>query len=380
MTQPPAMIDSRSDRFDEAAAWFAKWRCAPESGLTDEEMERWVEWGREAANRAAYESVKRVAEFRHVIQAPPRPGSDELAADEFDGSVPVSRWFAETRRAPIRNGSKKAWPWIAVALAATLAGVAVIGSRFLHPRSVAESPQIVATHQREKKQITLTDGSRVFLGDDTRIAVQYGPCRRTIVLIRGEALFSVAHNPSCPFSVIAGHGLIRAVGTRFSVRRTLDHVTVAVADGIVDVHPHREVPEKPASSTPAEVAPLVRWTPARLVRGQEVTLQGSEHRSAIESADPGVATGWLEGRREYRKEPLAYVVADINRYFGKRIVISDPALGELQFTGRVYESQVTDWLHALETIFPVSVHQPDGDNVVIASVEPHAEGPASDLP
>jgi ferric-dicitrate binding protein FerR (iron transport regulator) len=58
-------------------------------------------------------------------------------------------------------------------------------------------------------------------------------------------------------------------------------------------------------------------------------------------------------------------VADIERYFGKRIVIRGEAVGRLQFTGRVYESQVTDWVRALESIFPVEVSQPNAEEIVI---------------
>ena len=53
-------------------------------------------------------------------------------------------------------------------------------------------------------------------------------------------------------------------------------------------------------------------------------------------------------------QPLAYLVADINRYVDEPIEMS-PEIGELQFSGLVYESQVKTFLQDLEIIFPVKV-------------------------
>lgn len=365
MTRPPkwkANDDLR--RFDEAAAWHSKWRQTRGLKLSASETQKWLEWERDEKNKEAYCAVELAAQSRRLIALPPRPTRKELAEDTFDGSTPVAQWQAANNRAHSSRGSRT-WLWAGIAAAASLAAI------FLLPwlgqiRSAKDQPvQIVETQSGEKMHITLEDGSQVFLGDRTKLAVHYGHCQRTIDLNEGEALFNVAHDPACPFIVIAGNGLIRALGTQFSVRRTLDHVTVTVAEGAVNVQSH-EVQTNLSDASAGKPAP--QWEDALLAKGQEVSFYGSNQRSPVESEDPRVATAWLEGHREYRHEPLAYVVADIERYFGKKIVIRDEAVGRLQFTGRVYESQVADWIQALETIFPVRVSQTDKEDIVIAAV------------
>jgi ferric-dicitrate binding protein FerR (iron transport regulator) len=156
------------------------------------------------------------------------------------------------------------------------------------------------------------------------------------------------------------------------VRRTLDRVTVQVAEGIVNVQPRDTLVSVPWPKDPD--IPAVVWPDAKLSQGEEVTYAGNQKRSAVASEDPNVATAWLDGRRVYRHEPLAYLVADISRYFDESIEV-DHDVGELQFTGLVYESQVKKFLQDLEIIFPVKVARSDDNHIVI-----HARDAAEDPP
>jgi transmembrane sensor len=265
--------------------------------------------------------------------------------------------------------------WSRVALLAVAAVLVAVGfSPLLQWLKLdrAEPVHVVSTTSGEVKHIVLRDGSRVTLGAKTELAVQFGHCSRTITLNNGEALFNVAHDPQCPFIVIAGGGAITALGTEFSVRRTLDRVTVQVAEGSVNVQPRDALVAVP---WPKDLEmPRVAWSDAKLTEGQEVTYAGSQKRSAVASEDPNVATAWLDGRRVYRHEPLAYLVADIGRYFDEPIEV-DHDVGDLQFTGLVYESQVKKFLQDLEIIFPVKVVRTDENRIVIRARDA-AEGSA----
>ena len=241
--------------------------------------------------------------------------------------------------------------------------------RWLNLRA-PESDHIISTTAGELKQVTLPDGWKVTLGAKTEIAVHYGHCMRTILLNTGEALFDVEHDPKCPFTVIAGGGAITAVGTEFSVRRTLDRVTVQVAEGAVNVQPRDALASVPWPKV-TEVS-NISWPDAKLAQGQEVTYRGNQSRTPVESEDSRVATEWLDGRREYHHEPLAYLIADINRYVEEPIEM-DPDVGELQFSGLVYESQVKTFLQDLEIIFPVKVSRTAQNHILIQArdgVEP----------
>jgi transmembrane sensor len=57
--------------------------------------------------------------------------------------------------------------------------------------------------------------------------------------------------------------------------------------------------------------------------------------------------------------PLKYVVARLNRYSGERIVLSDPATGELKVTGRFRLSRTDDTLAMLSALPHVDTARSD---------------------
>lgn len=358
--------------FDEAATWHAKWESASGSGLSAEEVDQWVRWSKVPENRRAYDAVEFVSRARYALEPPPLPTPEELAADDSDGVVFVPRPATRRHRVTGVHLRRAAL----VAMAAVLVALGFKPALQWLNLDSAEPVHIVSTSSGEVKHIVLRDGSRVTLGAKTELSVHYGRCLRTILLNSGEALFNVAHDPKCPFIVIAGGGAITALGTEFSVRRTLDRVTVQVAEGIVNVQPRDTLVSVPWPKDPD--IPSVAWPDAKLTQGEEVTYAGSQKRSAVASEDPNVATAWLDGRRVYRHEPLEYLVADISRYFDEPIEV-DHDVGELQFTGLVYESQVKKFLQDLEIIFPVTVSRTE-DNHIVIHARDAAEGAPAEVP
>ncbi len=347
--------------FDEAATWHARWQDVPNNGLSAEEVDRWARWIRIAQNKRAYDAVQFVSRAKCLLDAPPLPTPEELAADVSDDEVPFPRDPSST---PCKRPARRVLGAALFAVAAVYFAVSFTPLMRWLSLDSTEAARVVSTTSGEIKQIVLRDGSRVTLGAKTELSVRYGRCLRTILLNSGEALFNVAHDPRCPFIVIAGGGAITALGTEFSVRRTLDRVTVQVAEGIVDVQPRNALVSIPWPKDPG--IPSVSWPDAKLTQGQEVTYAGGDRRSPVASEDPHMATAWLDGRRVYRHEPLAYLVADIGRYFEEPIEV-DPSVGSLQFTGLVYESQVKKFLQDLEIIFPVTVSHGDGNRILIRS-------------
>jgi len=345
--------------FEEAAAWHTRWKSASGAGLSAEDVDQWVRWSKIPENKQAYDAVQFVSRAKFALAPPPLPTAEELAADASDD-------VAFFPRPQVRSSGLAAVRWPRVALLAAAAVLVAVGfAPLLQWLNVdrAEPVHVVSTSSGEVKHIVLRDGSRVTLGAKTELSVQFGHCKRTITLDSGEALFNVAHDPQCPFIVIAGGGAITALGTEFSVRRTLDRVTVQVAEGSVNVQPRDALVEVPWPTKDLEM-PRVAWSDAKLTEGQEVTYAGSQKRSAVASEDPNVATAWLDGRRVYRHEPLAYLVADIGRYFDEPIEVEHD-VGDLQFTGLVYESQVKKFLQDLEIIFPVKVVRTEENHIVI---------------
>jgi ferric-dicitrate binding protein FerR (iron transport regulator) len=81
---------------------------------------------------------------------------------------------------------------------------------------------------------------------------------------------------------------------------------------------------------------------------------------------------WKEGRLEYRHTPLKIVIPSVNVHSGKLIVLADDTVGNLLFSGTVFEGQVTDWLRALTITLPIVVIE--GDDRILICMRRDTEG------
>ncbi|WP_140185022.1 FecR domain-containing protein, partial [Vibrio parahaemolyticus] len=69
------------------------------------------------------------------------------------------------------------------------------------------------------KEVTLPDGSQLFLNRNTRIHVAYETPVRNILLEKGNVYFKVKSNPYRPFIIQADKRRIQVVGTEFEVNK-----------------------------------------------------------------------------------------------------------------------------------------------------------------
>jgi transmembrane sensor len=85
-------------------------------------------------------------------------------------------------------------------------------------------------------------------------------------------------------------------------------------------------------------------------------------------ADATSALSWTEGRLRYASEPLHRVLADVNRYSRRTLIVGDRAAGELLYSGTVFEADVDEWIVGLERIFPsLEIVATDAEHVLIRS-------------
>ena len=132
---------------------------------------------------------------------------------------------------------------------------------------------------------------------------------------------------------------VTAIGTAFSVRREGEAVSIFITEGVVDVKTMH-------GGLTADVQGKAGQT-VRLDHGQFVSLSSSAlARGAGE---------WQPGELRFEDEPLRVVVASLNRYAPREIVLDDPELQELRFTGTVFNSGEEDWLHAAQRLFPIKI-------------------------
>ncbi|WP_129780739.1 FecR family protein [Peristeroidobacter soli] len=302
-------------RLTQAAEWLQQLEAAPrDEGL----LSRWLEWCQaDVRNLEAFESLQSVWS----------------AFDE-----PEVRSAAERARTPKRGFWRRPMTALAASVAALGLCVSVVGRDTLMGW-IDPAREVLTTEVAEHGNQLLADGSRVELGGKTRIVTRYSDHERSVVVESGEAFFAVTKDPQRPFVVQAGGVQVTAVGTAFSVRRTMDRTVVAVSEGVVRVAP-----------SSAAVGHQVQ-----LVAGEQVSFSAASNKLNIVRIDPKVTESRLDGALSFESEPLRSVIADVNRYAARRIVLDDAALGDRTFTGTVYQDRIDDWLRALEAVFPLTV-------------------------
>jgi len=186
----------------------------------------------------------------------------------------------------------------------------------------------------EQRSFTLQDGSVVFLNTNSKVSVRWSSAERHVDLLRGEARFKVAKDPSRPFIVATTKAAVRAVGTIFNVRAEASSTQVAVLEGQVEVVAATRAPEtEPLTQGQDERAMVPGLSSSmRLAAGQRaaVTSLGIEANAGppLESV-----MAWTERRLVFRDQPLSAVLSEFNRYQIQPLLLDDPELATLKISG-----------------------------------------------
>lgn len=333
---PDTPDDAELDRLRAASRWLVALR---ECGDDDTVIADWLAWCDAAPeNLDAFERIKttwKVSGAALVASAP------QVSAAPPAASSPAAQ------RRPRRHRR-----WRSLARAAGM--VMAVGLSAILLTQPAGTTHTLSTAVALHATNPLPDGSVVELGARSRIATRYSEAERRVVIEEGEAYFDVAHDPERPFVVQVGGLSVIAVGTAFNVRSGQERVVVTVTEGRVRLA--RAAPAGPGRPpVPAVEAGA----------GEQATFSARQGTIDVAMADPGVATAWREGVLKFVHEPLDEVVANLNRYSTRQIVLADPRLAQLRYTGTVFGTRLDDWLDAVEGVFPITVTYDGTDRILL---------------
>ena len=221
----------------------------------------------------------------------------------------------------------------------------------LHPNSA-----VYRTAVGQRSSVRLPDGSIATLNTDSLLRVAYTGGERGVRLLRGQALFEVAHNKRRPFQVYAGDRRITAVGTVFDVRLDREKVKVALVEGVVRVtrlpgDPARRESDAPVQQVVMSAGEVLEATPVSPV--------------TVAAAGAVQATSWRAGVVVFEAAPLSDAVAEVNRYTRSPLTIADPSIAGYRVTGVFKTGDPDRFAHSVAEVLPVEIETSSDGGVVL---------------
>ena len=188
----------------------------------------------------------------------------------------------------------------------------------------------------EQRTLKLADGTLINLNTHSAINVRFDDKRRLIVLQEGEILIETGHNDARPFYVQTRDGNLRALGTRFIVKRE-DHATrLSVLQSAVGAQPE---------ALPQEQI---------FKEGQQVLMRSDGLGPAL--AVTPATDAWTRGMLVVENARLGDVVAELGRYRTGHLGV-DKSVADLRITGSFPLHDPDLALNALLPTLPVQIQQ-----------------------
>ena len=212
--------------------------------------------------------------------------------------------------------------------------------------------------------------------------------------MQGEAHFDVAHNPDRPFEVYAGQGLVRAIGTSFTVHMRKIDVEVIVTEGTVEFDrtdstavakqpktqinvtaiqgPLNTETGKSATGNSATSASTNPAKPSLKVEaGNMLTYSANDldNIKQLVASQIEQQLAWRKGMLMFQGEPLQNVVDEVSRYTDLKIIIPERSAREMKVGGLFKVGDTESLFEALRDGFDIHVKEVSSNVVYLISNE-----------
>ncbi|MDR8013962.1 FecR family protein [Ectopseudomonas guguanensis] len=188
----------------------------------------------------------------------------------------------------------------------------------------------------EQRDLLLADRSQIRLNSRSALDVAFDDDERRLVLLSGEILIQTAKGDARPFVVETAQGRLRALGTRFLVRRDGDATELIVLQSAVAARPLSAAQE-------------------RVIQSGEQVRMDSRHLGDSSLAPIG-ADAWSRGMLVADNLPLQRLIDQLGEYRSGYLGL-DPSLAGLRISGSFPLHDSDKALAALPPSLPVRIEQ-----------------------
>ncbi|MGZ9704486.1 FecR domain-containing protein [Pseudomonas sp. GNP013] len=296
---------------DAAIAWQLSLDAGDASAVEQEELRRWL--ASDAEHARAWRQLGMLDQRFSAASGPAR------------AALLQSREGIRQRVRKLGRG---------LASIALVCGLALFAGERYVPLHYWLADQRTATG--EQRTLTLADGTSINLNTHSAIDVRFDEKRRLIVLQAGEILIETGHDDARPFYVQTPDGSLRALGTRFIVKRE-DHATrLSVLQSAVAAQPEAQ-------------------HQAQVVKAGQQVLMRSDGLGPLLAVTPG-SDAWTRGMLVVDNARLADVIKELGRYRSGHLGV-DKNVADLRITGSFPLRDTNLALNALLPTLPVQIEQ-----------------------
>jgi len=226
---------------------------------------------------------------------------------------------------------------VAAILLLTL-GVALLVGRMaevsppLEEELVDASPMVKQTGPGEKMQLTLSEGTKVWLNSSSKVEFpQKFATDQRLIHLEGEAYFEVQRDSLRPFNVITKELTTTVLGTSFNINTKAPGKTkVSLVSGKVEVT---------SSKTQTSLSP-----------GEMLDYDNAKASHSVREFEVAKVLAWKEGVLLFQKATLPEVKAELEEWFGVKIKLQNAKGIKWQFSGEYPQQTLEEVLESMSYI------------------------------
>lgn len=302
------------------------------------------EWRRADENESLYSEI--VSLWKNII-------TDSAAYN------PDTHFYWEQMKIRIESTGKKKTTVLPVrtlhmvAAAVVLLFLSVFSSYFI-TRNYYRPYESLQTYKavNGKSQMTLPDGSTVWLNVGSEITYKTTFLKDRRVTLDGEALFDVKKDNKHPFMVSTGEVEVKVHGTLFNVKSYAkkEAIRIALLEGKVSA---------------SALEQLVYMEP-----GEVVTFDKNTFRLSKTKSDVDFDAFWAKNSYTFNAQPLSYICKYLERWYNISIEL-DPVIADSQiYTFTVSNEALETILQNMARINPIQYSFEEDNRVIITNFSP----------
>lgn len=242
---------------------------------------------------------------------------------------------------------------IRIAVIALLLLVTGVGAYFHAMQQMRMPDMIVSIDKGQKANITLPDGSKVWINSDSRLS--YGSqfnFRERVLHLDGEAYFEVAPDKERPFIVETGNVSIKALGTSFNVKsyRNEKKMSAILMTGKIEVQ--------------SEFSKEILYPNEQIIIDKHT---GKVQKNGV--AEAAIFSNWRYNILRFNAETLENIALALERNYNTPIIFKSEKLKKYRFTGTLGNTSLDSILEILSLTSPLSFEVKDGQILLEENIE-----------